>query len=178
MHWAKPYRIKIKTHGVNPPMLWFYCEYLEHYREKCLMLQKSKLNHNAVIVKKNLKMLVLLGSLSSFVWLEVKGRFCIGIPRDWKRGIGLSAKPWDLWDWTADWTGSRENGLPSGISKVTPAKWLFSSCVQFQANSFCAIKSQTSGIITYLVGALYLQGHLNVKAVWGHTDWLFAVQLW
>lgn len=164
MHWKGLYRIKIKTHGVNPPMFWFYCGYLGHYREKYIM-QKSKVKHNAVSVKKNLEMLVLLGSLFSLVWLEVKGRFCIGTPRDWKRGIGLSAKPWDLCDWTADWTGSRENGLLSGISKVTPAKWLFSSCVPFQANSFCAIKSQTSGIITYLVGALYLQGHLNVKAV-------------
>lgn len=42
------------------------------------------------------------------------------------------------------------------------------SRVHFRADALPAQqKVKTSGIITYLVGALYLQGRLNVTAVWG-----------
>lgn len=91
--------------------------------------------------------------------------------------------------------------MPSGMSKENPAKMAILQLCAVQAKALCEIKSQTfavlggqkascvvtvkvergefaeSRIITFLVFASYLQGRLNVKAVWGHTDLPFAVHL-
>ncbi len=94
-------------------------------------------------------------------------------------GTGLSAQPWASRDWTADNSYSGKTVCLQEWPKKTEQNGNYpvvcSSSKRFQCNkkSNCSDNHISSLCI---ILAYVRQGRLNVKAVWGHTDWLFAVR--
>lgn len=130
-----------------------------------------------------------IDGLFSLVWLgqgHVITGVWVGVNRRWpwtrylgtrQKGPGLSVQQRASCHRTVDMLFREQGKQSARTSEVTQQNGNYPVVCSFKHNTLCAIKSPTSRIITYLVGALYLQGHLNVKAVWGHTHWLFTVHL-